>query len=120
MLTDSMTSPWNFYTCPSKRTLWLTGHIRRSRKLWRGKRVPFRTSEHPYWSDYTHADPTLYTAFDWMMRWGSHVLRCRLWAYNDPFRLAFCMGAHPRLGRDSAVRRLDGLQLGLVLSSCYR
>jgi hypothetical protein len=30
------------------------------------------------------------------------------------------MGAHPRLGRDSAVHRLDGLQLGLVLSLCYR
>ena len=97
MLTDTALCPWAYFECPSKIQLWMTGQIRRRRRVWRRKHIPFRVESNPYWADYAKG-PELEHAFDMTLAWRMHMFRCVRLAYNEPFRLALCMGMHDGLG----------------------
>jgi hypothetical protein len=77
MFTETMLCPWNYFSLA-----WLS-RIPEQGKVWRHKRVPYRTESNPYWVDYTKGQPVLAQAIRLTQHWRVHCLECRLDA-NEP------------------------------------
>ncbi len=59
--------PWNYFS-----QLWLSRLP--DRKVWRHKRVPYRTESDPYWEDYAKGQRELDLAFRLTQKWYKHGL----------------------------------------------